>query len=141
MSRDGSVTFTWGDGEHTFKLAIGQVRELEEKRDAGIRLILQRVTNKSWYVDDLRETLRLGLIGGGMSPVAALKLVQRYFDERPLLESEKPAFSVLYEAMAGFEDEPLGKPAAAKAPDLSAESSPSPPSTEPAPPSDSDPAK
>ncbi len=143
MSRDGSVTLTWADGAHRFRLPIAQLRELQEKADAGPAFILSRLQSGQWLVDDIRETLRLGLVGGGMTPVDALKLVQRYVDERPLLESRQPAMAVLLAALVGVKDEPLGKPAAAKDQPhgSSAESSPSPPSTEPAPPSASDQAK
>lgn len=132
MSRDGSVTIAWADGEHRFRLPIGQLRELQEKCDAGPAFILGRLQSGRWLIDDVRETLRLGLIGGGMSPGEALKLVQRYFDERPKMESIQPAMAVLLSALVGTGDEPLGKAEAAKDQDLSAENSPSPPSTEPA---------
>jgi hypothetical protein len=134
MSRDGSVAIAWADGEYRFRLALGQMRELQEKCDAGPAFILGRLQSGRWLVDDARETLRLGLIGGGLKPAESLKLVQRYVDERPLLESVQPAMAVLLAALVGAGDEPLGKPEAAKeqAPGLSAESSPSPPSTEPA---------
>jgi hypothetical protein len=134
MSRDGSVTFTWADGEHRFRLGIGQLRELQEKTEAGPAFILGRLQNGSWLLDDLREPLRLGLIGGGMSPVEALRLVQRYVDDRPLLESVQPAMAVLLAALVGVEDEKPGKLGAAKdqPQGSSAESSPSPPSMEPA---------
>jgi hypothetical protein len=141
VSRDGSVTFTWADGEHRFRLAIAQLRELQEKCDAGPAFILGRLQSGRWLIDDIRETLRLGLIGGGAKPADAVKLVQRYVDERPLLESVQPAMAVLLAALIGAEDEPLGKQVAAKAQGSSAESSASPPSTEPAPPSASAPAK
>lgn len=132
MSRDGSVTFAWADGEYTFRLALGQLRELQEKADAGPAYILNRLQSGRWLVDDARETLRLGLIGGGMKPADALKLIQRYFDERPLLESIHPAAAVLLAALVGAEDEPLGKTEAAKEQPQgsSAESSASPPSME-----------
>lgn len=141
MSRNGSVTFAWADGEHTFRLPIGQLLELQEKCDAGPAFILSRLQSGRWLIEDIRETLRLGLIGGGLKPGEALKLVQRYVDERPLLESVPPATAVLMGALIGAMDEPLGKPAAAeeRASSPSAVNSPSPPSTEPAAPSDSDP--
>lgn len=101
MSADASLTMDWGDGEHRFRLAIGQLRELQDKCGAGPAEILRRITDGTWRIDDLRETLRLGLIGGGMQPVKALVLVQRYVDVRPLMESVPPAQSVLLAALVG----------------------------------------
>lgn len=101
MSADASITMAWGDGEHRFRLAIGQLRELQDKCGAGPAEILRRVADGTWRVDDLREVLRLGLIGGGKAPLEALALVQRYVDERPLLESVMPARAVLLAALVG----------------------------------------
>lgn len=99
----------WGDGEHRFRLPIGQLRELQEKCSAGPAEILLRIVSQKWLIDDIRETVRLGLIGGGMPPVTASALVKRYVDERPLFENTRPAQVILMAALAGVEDEPTGK--------------------------------
>jgi hypothetical protein len=114
MSRHGDVTFLWADGEYTFRLAVGQVREVEEKCARGVYEIYQATLAGRWHFDWLREIIRLGLIGGGMTPVEALKLVQRYCDERPWLESWDPAVRILAAGLIGpVEDQPLGKKAEA----------------------------
>lgn len=111
MSRDASVTIAFGDGEYVFRLALGQLRELQEKTDAGPAHLLDRLRAGLWRVDDVRETIRLGLIGGGMAPAEALKRTVRYVDERPWLESVPVAMAALIAALvgAGEEDQP-GKP-------------------------------
>lgn len=127
MSRDGSLTIVWGDGEHRFRLAIGQLRELQEKTNAGPQEVLDRLSTRLWRVDDVRETLRLGLVGGGMPPGDAYRLVVRYVDGRPLMESVQPAQAVLIAALVGSPEEPVGKKAkAAKAPTEATTASPSP---------------
>lgn len=113
MSRDASVTFDWGDGTHTFRLGVGQIRELQEKCDAGPAFILSRLSSGAWLVDDLIQTHRLGLIGGGMKPVDAVALVRRYVEERPLLESVLSAQAILHALLVGVPDESLGKAEAA----------------------------
>jgi hypothetical protein len=134
MSRDGSISLTWGDGEHRFRLAIGQLRELQEKCDAGPAEIAGRLTDGRWRVNDVREAVRLGLIGGGMVPAEAYRLTARYVDERPLLESVPVAQAVLMAALVGAPEEPVGKAEAAEAETgATMSASPSPPSTEPAP--------
>lgn len=111
MSADGSITLVWGDGEQTFRLAIGQFRELQEKVN-GRRLaigapmigpmtfvrLLQ--ANDAWP-DDIRDVLRIGLVGGGMKPNEANRLMTHYFDPVPPLENMKPAFTVLLAGLAG----------------------------------------
>lgn len=111
MAASARITLLWGDGDRTFRLAIGQLRELQDKCDAGPAEILGRLSNGTWRVDDIRETLRLGLIGGGATPTDALVLVARYVDSRPLMENVMPAQAVLLAAIVGEEDPP-GKPGA-----------------------------
>jgi hypothetical protein len=140
MSRDASVTLAWGDGEHRFRLPIGQLRELQEKTQLGPLALLRRVLDGGWRLDDLRETIRLGLIGGGMAPVDALGLVARYVDGRPLTESVLPAYRVLQAVIYGTPD--MAEDTAGKGeppPDAatSGDGSTSPLSTEQGPPPDS----
>lgn len=129
MSRDASISFDFGDGEHKFRLAIGQLRELQEKTGVGPMRLFQRLIDGSWMVDDAREVLRIGLVGGGMRPAEALGLVRRYVDERPLAESQAPAMLVLGAALHGTEQEE--QPGKEEAPDAAtdATSSSSLPST------------
>ncbi|WP_341989757.1 GTA-gp10 family protein [Azorhizobium sp. AG788] len=141
MSRAGDITLTWGDGEHLFRLGIGQLRELQEKASAvrvrmgaepiGPAFLAAEIGSGRWLVDDLRETLRLGLIGGGLKPLEALTLVQRYVDDRPLNENVIPAYAVLSAALVGALDEPVGKEAPAGAEIEDGVSSPLPDITEP----------
>ena len=57
-------------------------------------------TNNAWP-DDVRDVLRIGLVGAGMpGGEAHLKLVQ-YFDRRPPADSYLVAFAVLVGAFLG----------------------------------------
>jgi hypothetical protein len=105
--------------------------------------ILQRLRSGFWRIDDIRETLRLGLIGGGLQAEKALKLVIQYVDdfaERPLPENVPHAMAVLGAALYGPADEemPGGKTetAGAEKEAHGTDASPSPSSTAPAPSSD-----
>ena len=125
MGRHGDVTIKWADGEHAFRLGIGQLRELQEKCDAGPLEIYRRMFAGTWRLDDVRETIRLGLLGGGMAPIDALRLVERYVDERPLIESMMVAKSILGVVLLPVEDEPLGEAEAASPETLGSSSRPS----------------
>lgn len=115
-SRDASLDVLFGDGEHKFRLAIGELRELEEKRDAGSPLILRRLLTGEWWVDDVREVIRLGLVGGGMPATDATKLVKRYVEDRPAWhENALIASTTLGAALMGVEDEEPGKSEAGEA--------------------------
>lgn len=105
MSRDGSISFEWADGEHKFRLALGQLRELQEKLDAGPEMVFTRLENGSWRVEDILETIRLGLIGGGVESTKARVLVQRYVGAGMLLDNVMPAMQIIAAALIGAPDE------------------------------------
>lgn len=115
MSRDASVEFEWGDGVYKFRLRLGEIRELQEKCDAGPLVLLRRCIAGDWKIDDIREPIRLGLIGGGCDPIKALNLLKRYFDDRALMENVEPALKILQAAVLGVPDEQPGKSEAAEA--------------------------
>ena len=127
MSRLAQVTLTWADDDYTFRLPIKQLIELQELCDAGPSFIMARLQQGAWTVQDVRETIRLGLIGGGVEPTAALKLVRNYVDDQPLLQNAIIAEAIVAAAIVGVEEEkgPPGKPKATPeiSPDLSAEKS------------------
>ena len=108
-----SIDVTWADGTYTLCLPLAQLEELQERCGAGPMVIAERLKHGHWEVRDVFQTLRLGLIGGGMAPPDALRLVTRYGPpERPVTESVLPAFAVLDAALFGKRDEPVGKPSA-----------------------------
>lgn len=109
---DGSakVTFDWGDGEQIFRLDMKRLRELQDKCDAGPLQIYNRLRDGVWRVADLRETIRLGLIGGGMDEVKASKLMRDYFDESPMMKHIPAAQAILLALLMGpADDTPEGK--------------------------------
>lgn len=114
MSRSARFRGVFGDGPHDFQLLIGQLEELQEKCDAGPEEILDRVVEGRWRVADIREPIRLGLVGGGMAAVEALVLTERYAGPGQLMENKKLVISILGAAMMGApdEDDAPGKPKA-----------------------------
>jgi len=111
MNYRGEVTAPWGDGEHLFKLTVAGLLELEDKTKSPFAVVFSRVAAGGYSVPDISETIRLGLIGGGKSPIEAKTLVDRYL--LPLSESAPVARLVLMGVMFGFEASPPGKAEAA----------------------------
>lgn len=117
---------TWAGGEHEFDLKIEHLRALQDRCDAGPEWILARLSNKQWHVNDVVDTIRLGLEGGGMEKADARKMVQRYVEDRPLTLSVLTAQAVLLLALYGDpDDQPggadagAGKPTRTRAPEES----------------------
>lgn len=124
MSRDGRIELDWADGTHSFRLGWGQLAELQEKTDAGPFVVLQRLHNGQWRVEDVSHVIRLGLIGGGMEPAKALAKVRAYVEARPPMENVLPAQAILSAAVIGAPDEPTGEAGAANHEDSSSTPSP-----------------
>lgn len=138
----GGETY-WAD------LPLGAVRAIEDIAGEGIFRVLggfyaQRkayrwevIDGAAAIVEDLvpdigaksaviREVIRAGLVGGGMSATEALKLVRRHVDDRPLSEAAPVALRILSALAYGApEDAATANPRTAAETDAST----SPPST------------
>ena len=105
------VVVNWPGGEHAFRLAIGEMKVLQEKTDCGPEYLMMKLSAGRWTADELFEVIRNGLIGGGMPHVEALKLVRREFDAHPFIEFKAPCIEILASALYGppIEDETPGE--------------------------------
>lgn len=77
----------FGDADHGFRLGPDQIPELERVTGLGIGELSRRLLRGDFRYDDLRQTIRLALIGGGTVPETAAALITAYVDPRPLNES------------------------------------------------------
>lgn len=105
MSRDASIDLDFGDGTYKFRLPWGQLSALQEACDAGPYLVYTRLLTGAWRMEDISNTIRLGLIGGGLEPQKALALVRTYVEARPPLETIAIAQGVLGAGLQGVPDE------------------------------------
>lgn len=121
-NRRAEVTLDWADGTYVFSLKIDHLIELQEKTGAGpwyIQWALQAAVMgsvaglappKDVSPAYVTETLRLGLIGGGMAAVDALKKVRAYCGPGQLSENVAHAYAIISVALQGApEDVPEGK--------------------------------
>jgi hypothetical protein len=131
VSRRGEIVRPWGDEDRTFRLGIGEWRAIQEKCDAGPGEIAGRLATYAamrqanpkagllallsgggvgaWRVDDIREPLYRGLIGGGLDPTRAGRVLRDLHDERPLMENIDLALEVVLASLVGAEDDPPGE--------------------------------
>lgn len=125
MARDSQIVLEWADGEYSFALRVAQVEELEAisqnpstgKLGIGFGAIWTRVMDGTWYISDVRNVIRLGLIGGGLGAVEANRLIKSYVDTTHLSDL-KPDYSspncpvvlaqaILSAAVVGIDSKPV----------------------------------
>ncbi len=116
--------------ERPFQLRYGEILELERLCGAGIFALTKRMAAHEARVADIRETIRLGLVGGGMTDRESTELTLLVVDRRPLTEFLPIASDLLLATLHGWpEPEPEEAGAAKKAPAASAPLETPPPST------------
>jgi hypothetical protein len=103
--RSAKITRFVGEDDFDLCLRIGELIELSEVRDCGPAAILNRLASGLWYIQDITDTIRLALIGGGMAPREAKALVARAIKEAYLQDYLTVALECLYAAMAGVPDD------------------------------------
>lgn len=106
------IDLNWAGAERTFLFPIDLLKALEERCDAGPAWILNRLGNDQWKVNDVVETIRFGLEGGGMDKEEARRIVIAHFRDNKLGGSVITAHAVLMHALY-VEDEDTGEAEAA----------------------------
>lgn len=129
--RDASVELVFGGDERRFRLGLDQLFALEESLDCGFRECLVRLLSDTWRVRDVREPIRLGLIGAGVDGKKAKGLVDEFVVPGRFAYCHVLARTILA-AVLDDGGEPVGKTQAVATPP-EAPASPLPPSSEPAP--------
>lgn len=140
MTPQTAIELEFADGSYLFDLKLPQLAELQEKCGTGILAIYGNVL-KGRYVlgteafgaahegqatsQEIFETIRLGLIGGGkgivqgqeiaVSPLLARQLVERYAHPAPIKDSWSVAAAVLAARVEGYFPPKKAEPDAAPA--------------------------
>lgn len=93
---DAITARAWfGDGPQTFTLTDDMVAELERQTGRGIAAIHRQLIELEFSAELLRQIIRLGLIGAGMSPEKAAQLCATYAVNRPVAETFPLVFTIL----------------------------------------------
>jgi hypothetical protein len=107
-----------------FRLGWGELAEIQQASDAGPFVVMERLNNGSCRLKDISEVIRWGLIGGGLTPVEASKLVTTYVEKRPPAESRLTAYAILMAGCLGAPEEKIEKKSEAPSQDGSLPISP-----------------
>lgn len=101
-----TIKIIWAGGEHDFRFAIGELRALEQSRDCGCTVVLARLFALQFKVDDVLETLRIGLQGGGMSEKQARATIEKSYTKANLFDLAVVASAVLTRFISWPKDDP-----------------------------------
>lgn len=153
MSGQGTIRLPFGNDEYDFNVAHHkQLFELQDKCGtpatgadgeqmlipAGLMEIFNRLRGQRWRACDVREPIRLGLVGGGLEVKEANRLMRDFAgDGAPLGPLAPLAARIVFAAAFGVQGDELGKDAAGRTTSEGDSSSSAPRNTAPAPPSDS----
>lgn len=102
----------WPGGVHTFMLNIGELRALEQKTNAGAFVTMTRLLASQWKIDDVVATIRLGLVGAGISEKEARELVDNALDVASAYRLAITAAMVLEHSLMWDANDQPGEPEA-----------------------------
>lgn len=115
MAREGASRkqqmdgFPIGPDLYTVRFGIGEAEFIQEQHDMGPQYALQMVAAGRWTVGLLRDVVFTALVGGGLGPSDARRVVKRWVTDRPWGESVPVAQVLLQLGVVGVPDEPPGK--------------------------------
>lgn len=95
----------FGDAERTFALTPVLLIEFERLVGGGAWGTARRMFAGDATTTEVRETIRLGLIGGGENPKRAAELLDVYAGAIPFAELYALAADIMTAAMLGTPDE------------------------------------
>lgn len=95
------IIATFGEGEHAFALKFDQIVEIETTSKGALVDLKDRWSRDRLTARETRDVIRLGLIGAGETPAAALRTVAKGFDEQSLNDNMLLAGRVLWVGLYG----------------------------------------
>jgi hypothetical protein len=140
-----TIELEFADGVYTFALPLPRIDELQRKTGIGIGALFSRVLKgcarigdeivlapgtAEFYAEDLVETVKQGLIGGGkgivngeeirVTPVIANRLIDNYVLINPLSDCWSVAASILGAVIVGYDPPKKDEPAKERAKETAA---------------------
>jgi Phage tail tube protein, GTA-gp10 len=103
------ATISIGGETFPVKLTFALITDLEKKTGQGIGILANRLFHAQFSLADVVETIRLGLLGGGMKSERVEQIIAAYVNNQPLVRLYPHAVEILSRAWFG---EPQAEPVA-----------------------------
>ncbi|RJP54320.1 MAG: gene transfer agent family protein [Anaerolineaceae bacterium] len=120
------ITEDWGNGAYSFRLGWGEWQELDTLLQVGPQELYERLLRGKAHYNWPREIIRCGLVGAGMDPGQALKLVRLYCEQREILDNTAIALKIVQAALFTPENAKDDHPGEAEATAMNSAASTSP---------------
>jgi hypothetical protein len=130
-----AVYRAFGGEQRRFELRLGEIKHLEQQTGCGIGDIYRRLLALAFKIEDVRQVVKFGLIGGGVPEIDAEAMVRAGVDGFPISEPYELAKDIMIACFIGAAPGKAKGPSDQDAPATSA------PSTSPERPPGSDRAK
>jgi hypothetical protein len=97
------IILYWAGQERPFALPMARLLDLEQATETAFATVYLRLATCGFFVKDVSETIRLGLIGGGAKPEEAHSLVRKHLEWGDLIDHAQIAQQVVAHVMTGIE--------------------------------------
>lgn len=105
-----SIDRPFADANYRFELKFESASDYEKTSGKSLFATLRLALTGEWFAADIREVIRLALIGGGTAPNDALRLVREYVEKRPLAENTVLFTDILTALFFGLDEQEGAKP-------------------------------
>jgi hypothetical protein len=105
------INLTFGDAKYDFLFLADEWRELQRVTNVGPWELESRMVSNRCLYADIRETIRVGLIGGGMKPGNAVGLVDAHIGVKPgdLEAGRLVAIAAISHSLHGLDEDVAGE--------------------------------
>lgn len=104
-----SIVRDYAGAERKFRLRVADVLDLEEATKRPISELYGAIIGQKFRIEDIRQTVIRGLVGGGCPAEEAKRLVSERMDALPLIEHVIIAQSLMVATMTGIEPPEVGE--------------------------------
>lgn len=98
-----AIVRDYAGAERKFRLRVADILDLEEATKRPISELYGAIIGQKFRIEDIRQTVIRGLVGGGCPVDEAKRLVSERIDALPLIEHVIIAQSLMVTTMTGIE--------------------------------------
>lgn len=113
MTGPSGIVLAFGPGRYPFLFLVDEWRELQRVTGLGPWDLELKLIGSACSFDQIQQTVRIGLLGGGMAAAEALDISDAYIGKRPgdLGPARLTALAAISHSLHGLDDDIAGESA------------------------------